>query len=82
MPTHTGEKMKKLYVCPHCGSEHSGIASGYEDGGGDYGDDLTPIFDCSECGQWFTGDNGFWGWEDDEESGNPDLSEVSGGYDR
>lgn len=56
--------MKKLYACPHCGSEHSGIASGYEDGGGDYGDDLTPIFDCTECGQWFTDDDGFIGYEE------------------
>ena len=64
--------MKKLYVCPHCKSEHSGIASGYEDGGSDYGESLTPIFDCHECGNWFTGDDGFWGWE-----GQPDDNPTS-----
>lgn len=55
--------MRKLYVCPHCKSEHHGYPSGYEDGGGDYGDENTPIFDCNECGNWFTGDEGFIGWE-------------------
>lgn len=59
--------MKKLYVCPNCGSEHSGIASAWEDGGGDQGEGLTPIFDCFECGKWFTGDEGFIGYE-----GQPD----------
>lgn len=81
--------MKKLYECPSCLSEHSGIASGYEDGSGYYGNDLTPIFDCSECGHCFTGDEGFIGYEgqpddnpdDDIPFGNPDLNEISGGYD-
>jgi hypothetical protein len=59
--------MKKLYVCPNCGQQHSGIASAWEDGGGDYGDEYTPIFDCYQCGKWFTGDEGFWGYE-----GQPD----------
>ena len=59
--------MKWLYVCPHCQNEHSGIASWYEDGGGDDGERLTPIFDCHECGNWFTDDDGFWGYE-----GQPD----------
>lgn len=54
--------MKKLYACPYCNSEHSGIASGYEDGGGDYGNELTSIFDCAECGHWFTGDEGHIGF--------------------
>ena len=79
--------MKKLYACPNCGYEHSGLASAWEDGGGDYGESLTPIFDCYECGNWFTGDDGFIGYEgqpddnpdDDIPSGNPDLPEVSGG---
>ena len=88
--------MRKLYACPGCDSEHSGIPSGYEDGGGDYGEGLTAIFDCSECGRWFTEEHGFIGYEgqpddnpigdipfdDDSPSGNPDLNVISGGYDR
>lgn len=81
--------MIKVYACPNCGSGHSGIIAAYEDGGGDFGDALTPIFDCTECGQWFTGEDGFIGWEGQPEDnphdeipfGNPDLNEVSGGYD-
>jgi len=57
--------MVKIYKCPACGSWHSGVADSYEDGGGDYGDDFTPIFYCEECGHSFYGDEGFWGWEDD-----------------
>lgn len=82
--------MKKLYVCPHCQSEDVQI-DGYEDGGGDYGEDLTPVFICNDCGYGFSEDEGFWGYEcePDEKpepegriSGNPDLWEVSGGYDQ
>lgn len=82
--------MKKLYVCPHCKNEYSGIESVWEYGIGDYGDEYTHIFDCDECGKWFTEDDGFWGYEgqpddnpdDDIPSGNPDLNVISGGYDR
>jgi len=58
---------RRLYVCPDCGTEHSGIPSGYEDGGGEYGESLTPILDCAECGHWFTGDEGFVGFISDEQ---------------
>jgi len=95
--TNGGEIVKKLYACPGCGEEHSGIALGYEDGSGDYGDGLSPIFDCWQCGKVFTEGEGFIGWEgqpddnpsfdipfsdDDDPSGNPDLNVISGGYDR
>jgi len=58
--------MTYLYQCPHCHSDHSGIASAWEDGGGEYGDDLTPIFDCFECGGSFTGEDGMIGYLSDE----------------
>jgi hypothetical protein len=54
---------RKIYVCPNCGQEHSGVATGWEDGGGDDGEQLTPVFDCFECGSSFSADEGFWGWE-------------------
>jgi len=59
--------MIKVYACPYCNVEHSGVASGWEDGGGDYGEELTPIFDCEACGNWFTGDEGHIGY-----GGQPD----------
>jgi len=54
--------MQRVYKCPSCGEENDIAISGYEDGGGDYGDDLTPMFECFSCGHSFSGDEGFWGW--------------------
>lgn len=73
--------MKKLYECPGCLSDHSGIPSSYEDGGGDDGEGLTAIFHCPECGIWFTEDEGFIGWEgqpdDNPDSDIPTPDEVN-----
>jgi hypothetical protein len=74
--------MKKLYVCPHCAEDQSFGISGYEDGGGDDSEGITAVYECFSCGLSFTEDEGFWGYEDEDTSGNPDLNEVSGGYDR
>jgi DNA-directed RNA polymerase subunit RPC12/RpoP len=61
---------RRIYKCPGCGQEHSGVPSGYEDGGGDDGEQLTAIFDCDDCGRTFAEDEGFWGFESaaDEEA--------------
>ena len=58
--------MKKLYVCPYCNSQHIYIDS-YEDGGGAYGDDVTGVYTCEDCGMQSSEDEAFWGWE-----GQPD----------
>lgn len=82
--------MKKLYVCPYCSSEHIQI-DGYEDGGGDDGESLTAVYICKDCGMSSSEDEAFWGYEgqpddnpdaEDGLSGNPDLHEISGGYDQ
>ena len=57
---------RRIYKCPGCTQDHSGVATGWEDGGGDYGEQLTPVFECDECGYTFADDEGFWGWELDE----------------
>lgn len=71
--------MKKLHVCPHCENEHSGIVSRWDYDGGELFDDLIRIFDCPECGHWFTGDEGFLGWQgqpDDNPSNDIPLPDV------
>lgn len=57
---------RRIYKCPYCGEEHSGVTETYEDGGGDDGEQLTAVFDCLECGSSFSEDEGMWGWELDE----------------
>jgi hypothetical protein len=66
-----------------CKSEETYI-SGYEDGGGDYGDSITPWYECGSCGMSFVEDEAVVVYiiDDDEPSGNPDLNVISGGYDR
>lgn len=64
--------MKKAILCPYCKSHHSGIASAYEDGGGDYGEGLTAIYDCNDCGLWFTEDEAIIGY-----TGQPDDNPPS-----
>lgn len=73
--------MRKLYICPYCKSWNIYLSS-YEDGGGDFGDDVTGIYECSDCGASSSEDEALWGWEIDDNSGsgNPDLDEISGGY--
>ena len=44
--------MKRVIQCPMCKSEDV-MLSGYEDGGGDYGDELTEAYECSDCGYTF-----------------------------
>lgn len=71
--------MKKLYVCPTCGQEHSGIVSAWDYDGGDLFDDLIRVFHCPVCEEHFTDAEGFWGYEgqpddnsdDDIPFGNP-----------
>jgi len=82
--------MKKLYVCPHCGSEHSGIASAWEWFPEAPNDGYVPVFDCGVCGHWFDETDGFIGYEgqpddnpnDDIPSGALGLYDASGHYDQ
>jgi transposase-like protein len=64
--------MRKLYVCPYCQSEHIHI-DGYEDGGGDFGEDLTGVYLCEDCGMSSSEDEALWGYEDQPDD-NPDES--------
>lgn len=53
--------------CQMCHSENVWLQS-YEDGGGDYGDELTPWYECGECGSTFTQDESIQVWIDDGEA--------------
>lgn len=72
--------MRKYYVCPACKSENI-FLSGYEDGAGDDGEQLSGVYECPDCGNVASEDEAFWGWEvEDDMSWNPDLDDVNGGY--
>ncbi len=57
--------MKRIIQCPKCKSEDV-APSGYEDGGGDYGDELTPVYECFDCGYGFGIDECDKLYEDEE----------------
>lgn len=46
-----------MIECPYCGSQDVEYL-GYDDGGGDYGDMITPVFRCYSCDQAFDGPGG------------------------
>jgi len=64
--------MHKVYSCLFCQSEHVYI-DGYEDGGGDYGEDVTAVYRCPDCGMTMAEDEAFWGYEVQPDD-NPDES--------
>ena len=43
-------------ICPYCGSEDVSYI-GMEDGGGDYGNAVTEMWRCGDCGEDFEGDS-------------------------
>lgn len=57
----------RVYKCIYCDSENL-FVTGYEDGGGDYGDDVTEVLQCEDCGASMPEDQAFWGWETDDDS--------------
>jgi DNA-directed RNA polymerase subunit RPC12/RpoP len=58
--------LKRIIQCPDCGSEDVAL-NGYEDGGGDEGDELSPVYECFDCGHTFGIDETEKLYEDDEE---------------
>ena len=47
---------KYNYLCPHCGSTNI-KSNGYDDGAGDYGDEIAEQFMCLDCEAYFEGDH-------------------------
>jgi len=73
-----------MTYCPHCGGENTEFL-GYDDGAGDYGEDICEVWFCEDCQVHF--DEGLPMPDDDGDdsdfiSGNPDLYDVSGGHDK
>lgn len=64
-----------IIQCPQCKSENIWL-SGYEDGGGDYGDDLTPWHECGDCGETFAQDEAILVWIHDSEEPEPRYFEY------
>jgi len=58
--------LKRVVLCPDCGSQDVAI-KGYEDGGGDERDELSPVYECSDCSNHFGLDETDKLYEDDEE---------------
>lgn len=51
-------------TCPFCDSKAVTFL-GYEDGGGDYGDQVTGMYECEDCGQHIDMSDFDWIDEDD-----------------
>jgi len=43
----------RYVICPECKNDEIKLV-GYEDGGGDFGDELTPIYECLTCEHVFS----------------------------
>jgi len=45
----------RYVICPECKNDEIKLV-GYEDGGGDFGDELTPTYECLTCEHVFSVD--------------------------
>lgn len=64
--------------CPYCGSEDV-RELGYEDGGGDYGEAVTLVYRCNECGEAF--EESDLPFDDDDPDEDDQEPPSSGGWD-